>query len=226
LALTSVIFDLDGTLLDTLADLAEAVNRTLAANSLPDLPTAGFRQMVGSGARHLVCQAYIAAGAADPSESELDNLMDTYRTAYAACWQEQTSPYPGILPMLSALRSAGLHLAVLSNKPDPFTRQMVGHYFPAGLFDVVVGQLDGWPLKPDPALALDICRRLGQPPASTALVGDSGSDMLTAARGGMLPLGVLWGFRSAEEILRSGAAQVFSDAACLGQYLVERKAGG
>jgi phosphoglycolate phosphatase len=226
LALTTVIFDLDGTLLDTLADLAQAVNQTLAANGLPALPTAGFRQMVGSGARHLVRQAFLAAGAADPSELELDGLMDTYQAAYAACWQDQTRLYPGVLSMLQELRTAGLRLAVLSNKPDPFTRQMVGHYFPAGLFDRVAGQMDGWPLKPDPALALDICRQLDQPPASTALVGDSGSDMRTAVQGGMLPLGVLWGFRSGEEILRGGATQIFRDAESLGRFLVGQKTGG
>jgi phosphoglycolate phosphatase len=106
-------------------------------------------------------------------------------------------------------------MAVLSNKPDVFTREMIRHFFSADCFANVTGKLEGWPIKPDPALTLEICRQIGADPARSAMVGDSGSDMVTARRAGLLPIGVLWGFRSREELLAGGAAHLATTPADL-----------
>jgi phosphoglycolate phosphatase len=152
---------------------------------------------------------------------QTEDLLETFSRTYNRIWADQTRPYPGIQQMLDRLAAAGCKLAVLSNKPDPFTQMMIVRYFPAGCFSSVAGQLASWPIKPDPALALEICRQLGVDPASTALVGDSGSDMTTALRAGMLPIGVLWGFRPARELLDGGAKHLATQPDDLADLLTE-----
>jgi phosphoglycolate phosphatase len=202
----SVIFDLDGTLLDTLEDLAAAANLALDAHGFPTRPVSDYRLLVGAGARNLMTRAAVTA-----SEEQVSSLLKTFNQAYDRNWADRTCSYDGIHELLTRLRSAGCQLAVVSNKPDVFTRQVISHYFADDLFDAVAGKLDGWPLKPDPALTLEICRQIGAEPASTALVGDSGSDMKTAVNAGLLPVGVLWGFRDRAELLAGGARHLASD---------------
>ncbi|NLM15847.1 MAG: HAD family hydrolase [Clostridiaceae bacterium] len=207
----TVIFDLDGTLLDTLADLADAVNQALIAESLQPLPTSDYRLLLGSGARHLVAQAAAKSAAKQPeqiSAAQTDRLLAVFNTVYAENWSCQTEPYAGIDTVLPHLRDAGLQLAVLSNKSDVFTKQIIGHFFPDIAFRAVVGKRDGWPLKPDPATTFEILNLLDTEPVQAALVGDSGSDMETAVRAGMLPVGAGWGFRSAEELIAGGARKL------------------
>ncbi len=204
----AVIFDLDGTLLDTLDDLAVAANQALAVAGLAPRPKEDYRMMVGAGARNLMIRAAAAAlGTASDTidESLIVQLLTAFNTAYDRNWSGLTNPYPGILAVLQQLMAQGIKLAVLSNKPDSFTQLITARFFPAGLFSAVSGNRQDWPIKPDPALALEICRQMGVSPAATAMVGDSGSDMQTAVRAGMLPMGVLWGFRSAAEIEAGGA---------------------
>ena len=221
----TVVFDLDGTLLDTLADLAAAANQVLIAHGLPASSVENYRLFVGAGARNLMLRAFTAAGqvvqAGDPW---LDTLSAEFGRAYDRCWADQTKPYPGILQMLRDLSDAGLNLIILSNKPDLFTRNIVAHFFSSSDFAAVSGQQAGWPLKPDPSLALELCRRIGAQPGQTVLVGDSGSDMQTAVRGQIIPLGVLWGFRSADELKQNGAQQLFADPAALTGWLVRHAA--
>lgn len=213
MTIRTLIFDLDGTLLDTLADLADAVNQALAANGLRQLPADDYRMLVGAGARNLVTRAAASAAGIRPEQvtPELtDRLLAAFNRAYALNWADRTQPYPGVMDLLDALTAAGFALAILSNKPDEFTRQAIGHFFPADTFSAVFGKLDGWPIKPDPALALETCRLLGADPSDTALIGDSGSDMATAVNAGLLPIGVLWGFRDREELLAGGARHLAS----------------
>ncbi|NLK89480.1 MAG: HAD family hydrolase [Clostridiaceae bacterium] len=207
----TVIFDLDGTLLDTLADLAYAVNQALAAENLRPLPTPDYRLLLGSGARHLMARAAAKSAAGQPEQTsavQTDRLLAVFNTVYAENWACQTKPYSGIDTMLQHLGSAGLQLAVLSNKSDVFTKEIIRHFFPDIAFQTVVGKRDGWPLKPDPTTAFEILKLLGTEPVQAALVGDSGSDMETAVRAGMLPVGAGWGFRSAEELIAGGARQL------------------
>ena len=220
-ALRAVIFDLDGTLLDTLADLAQAGNQMLLAHGLPAAPIDAYKQFVGAGALNLVCRAFAASGCPlDISDPFLDQLAGEFAKTYDACWAEQTKPYPGIMAMLNDLADLGFELMVLSNKPDVFTRKIVQHFFADVRFTAVCGKLAGWPLKPDPALALDMCRCGGIKPGQTVLIGDSGSDMQTAFHGRFLPIGVLWGFRSADELRQSGAAHLFHEPGQLTDWLV------
>ncbi|MEA4888463.1 MAG: HAD hydrolase-like protein [Clostridiaceae bacterium] len=229
MAIKAIIFDLDGTLLDTLEDLAKATNQVLSGHGLPSLPVERYKKLVGAGARNLMSRAWAAAGGTGSLETTaLDDLVAGFKAAYDQGWAIRTQPYPGLAVLLEKLLAAGFRLAVLSNKPDEFTQQMIRRYFPAIEFNAVSGMLAGWPPKPDPALALELCRRMGVTSGETALAGDSGSDMETAVRAGFRPLGVLWGFRSAEELRQNGAAELFINPDELAGYLLsdgERQKG-
>lgn len=214
MTIQAIIFDLDGTLLDTLADLTAASNTALAAVGLPPQPAEAYRLLVGAGVRNLAIRSIAAAGGCAReavTDTEIERFVAAFQAAYNQGWAIETRPYPGIRDMLQGFRAAGIQLAVLSNKPDHFTQEILAHYFPGDHFAIAYGKLEGWPVKPDPALALEICRLLAVDPARTVLVGDSDSDMQTAVRAGMQPAGVLWGFRSEEELRTNGARWLASD---------------
>jgi len=196
----AVLFDLDGTLADTLADLANATNWALAQLGCPTHAMNSYRHMVGDGARQLCARALPT-----DRQDRLDEAAKLMRTRYAEHWHDETRLYPGIADLVAALAKRGLSLAVLSNKPDDFTHQVVAHYFPSNPFQVVRGHLPGVPLKPDPAAALDIARHLNIPANEWLYLGDTNTDMRTACAAGMLTVGVLWGFREREELLENGA---------------------
>lgn len=196
----AVLFDLDGTLADTLADLANATNWMLRQLGCPTHPLASYRWMVGDGARQLCARALPAA-----QQGRLDEAVQLMRARYGAHCYEETRLYPGISEVVAALSKRGYSMAVLSNKPDEFTKQMVAHYFPASPFASVRGQMPGVPLKPDPAAALQIAGELKIPAAQWLYLGDTNTDMRTARAAGMWPVGVLWGFRDRQELEESGA---------------------
>jgi phosphoglycolate phosphatase len=196
----AVIFDLDGTLLNTLEDLADAVNLVLTQSGLPPHPVDAYRHFVGEGVSVMIRKA------AAPADPDLAPLLERMKIAYGTGWARKTVPYPGIMPMLERLGALGIPLAVLSNKPEPFTRIMVEHFFPGGMFANIRGQREGVPRKPDPRAALDIAGHFGVPPESVWFMGDSKTDMETAARAGMFSVGVTWGFRDEAE-LRAHAAR-------------------
>jgi phosphoglycolate phosphatase len=224
----AIVFDLDGTLLNTLDDLAAAIDAALLDLGLPALASGTHRLLIGAGANNLARNTLIAAAAqqglpaaALPPDLPA-RLKSSFLRKYSQAWDIKTRPYPGIVELLGQLRATGVPLALLSNKPEEFTQAIAKHYFEPGLFQMVAGQSEYWPLKPDPALALELCRQMGADPADTALVGDSGTDMETARRARMQPLGVLWGFRAEDELVREGAAHVFAAPEGLGSYLLER----
>ncbi len=221
--LKTIIFDLDGTLLNTLEDLADAANSVLEELGQAALPTEDYRYLVGAGARKLISRMLEAAGLPAADEQQLDELLAKYNAAYALNWHAKTRPYPGIRQMLNELRQNQLQLAVFSNKPDAFTQLVIEHFFPDQPFFLVQGQLEGVPLKPDPAALKLICQKLGRAVDEVALVGDSAYDMQAAVRAGVLPLGVLWGFRQKQELVAAGAASLFSQASDLTAYLLTRK---
>lgn len=200
------IFDLDGTLLDTLDDLADSINVMLAERGLPLRDRDEVCAGVGDGMRKLVERMLPVEQA---GEAEIDAALEQYRAAYRGRWNRRTRPYPGIEAELRRLTAAGVPLGVVSNKPQEFTERMISHYFPAPevVFGAVFGQRDGVPVKPDPAGLIEAAGVLAVDPGRCAYVGDSPGDVLAARRAGMRAVGVNWGFRSGE-VLREAGAEV------------------
>lgn len=228
----ALIFDLDGTLLDTIGDLADCCNYALASEGLLPLEKEEYKYHVGSGAKNLVESAYASALSkkltrhVDRHELAADKVAELYKLfneAYADGWDKKTLPYPGIEKLLTQLRVRGMSLAVLSNKPDGFTKKIADHFFADKTFDIVFGKRQEWPLKPDPASTLHICKILGAKPEETAFIGDSGSDMETAVRAGLQAWAVLWGFRGIDELNHSGAQEVFANVTELEQHLLHNQ---
>lgn len=200
--LQAVIFDLDGTLLDTLVDIADSANRMLSAHGFSPHEVDAYRQFVGDGVRVLI-QRILPAGRRD--DATVAACLEAFRQEYGQSWDVATSPYPGVPPMLDELVSRGLKMAILSNKPDDLTKACVQRLLARWPFEAIMGQRDGTPRKPDPSAALEIARSTGIPAGSFFFVGDTGIDMQTALAAGMIPVGVLWGFRSRDELVRAGA---------------------
>lgn len=195
----AALFDLDGTLTNTLSDIASAMNRSLRLHGLPEFSVNDYRYLVGDGVRKLAERACRGQTALE------DSVRAEYQAYYRDHAQEQTAPYDGVEGMLEQLRRQGIRLAVFSNKPHADTCTVVKHYFPDVDFEVVRGQVEGTPVKPDPAGALAIAEEMGLKPEEFVYLGDTATDMRCAENAGMRPIGVLWGFRTAEELLESGA---------------------
>jgi phosphoglycolate phosphatase len=197
-----VIFDLDGTLLDTLGDIAGAANTVLTQHGFPTHPIAAYRQFVGEGVQVLMTRALPPD---HRDEVTVHACLKTMKVEYVRHLNQTAQPYPGIVQLLPLLRKRGLHLAVLSNKPDEFTTRCVVDIFGSELFDPILGLRADRPRKPDPAGALEIAARWGVAPAAILYLGDSGTDMQTAAAAGMFSVGVLWGYRDRAELIGAGA---------------------
>ena len=195
----AVLFDLDGTLTNTLQDIADAMNRALRLHGLPEWPVDAYRYLVGDGAKKLAERAV-----RDKVELQAAVLRD-YQAYYETHTLVTTQPYEGIPELLAALQAKGLKLAVLSNKPDANTKGVVRHFFPETAWAVVRGQVEGTPVKPDPTGALAVAAQMNVAPAEILYLGDTAVDMTCALNAGMQPVGALWGFRTAEELTQSGA---------------------
>ncbi len=203
--ISAVILDLDGTLLDTLDDLADSMNEALEVLHCPTHPREAYRHFVGDGI-HVLVQRTLPEGRRD--QETVHRATELYRAAYGRNWKRKSQPYEGIMEALPALRSAGLRLTVLSNKPHPFTRLVMQHFFPAEWFEVIFGQRPEVPRKPDPAGALEIAQMLELDSASVAFIGDTRTDMETGRAAQMRTIGVSWGFRPVSELEESGASAV------------------
>jgi phosphoglycolate phosphatase len=212
------MFDLDGTLADTLVDIAAAGNYALRQLGRPVQPVARYRYLAGQGAHSLVTDALGPEHAGDiPRGVE---LFKQYQLEHGL---EHTHPYPGIPEMLEGLVRRGLKLAVLSNKPDAATQIAVRTVLGSFRFDAVAGQRDDQPLKPDPRPALALARQLGVAPGQWFYLGDTRVDMETARGAGFYAVGVLWGFRDEPELRAAGAQALIRDPRALLE-LVERRA--
>lgn len=206
---TAVLFDLDGTLLDTLDDLGDSMNAVLAAHGYPTHPIASFSEFVGDGVLNLVRRS-LPPGPRD-TVAIVDELVPLMRKEYSLRWKAKTRLYDGIPELLDGLAARGVRMAVLSNKPHPATVEVVAHFFPRWKFDATFGARPGVPIKPDAGAALDVSRQLGIPPEKFLYLGDTNTDMQTARAAGMYAIGVLWGFRTAEELTAFGADRLISD---------------
>ncbi len=197
----AVIFDLDGTLIDTLEDLADATNETLRRRGYPAWPVDDYRHMVGDGARKLIERAL--GEKATPSLT--DELLAAFLLQYDANCLNKTRPYPGIPACLETLRAGGIRLAVVTNKPEKQARKIVQALFDKALFTHVLGGRPDRPKKPDPGAVLEVMAAWGAEPSQTLYVGDSDVDVFTAHNAGVAAAGACWGFRGKEELRLAGA---------------------
>lgn len=203
-----VIFDLDGTLLNTIDDLAASTNYALQLHGYPVHKPEEYRFFVGNGITKLIERAL-------PEEARSENIVQAVRKEFVAYYQQHktdlTRPYPGIPELLQGLKSEGVLLAVASNKYHEGTVELVEHYFGKDLFAVVLGHRENVPPKPDPAIVYEILRQTDIDKADTLYVGDSGVDMQTAANSGIRSIGVTWGFRPRRELEENGASQILEE---------------
>ncbi len=199
----AVVFDLDGTLLDTLEDLADSGNHALAEHGFPVHPIDAYRHFIGDGIEVLI-RRMLPEEKRD--EQTIAKIGPAYRAQYGRRWNAKTKPYDGIPEMLDALTERGVKMAVFSNKPDEFTQMCVDELLAPWRFDVVLGNRQDVPRKPDPSGALQIAAHWNVAPPEIVYVGDTATDMQTAVAARMVPVGVTWGFRTADELQANGAA--------------------
>lgn len=205
MAFQAIIFDLDGTLLATLEDIAGSVNRVLIERGYPEHPLEAYRFFVGDGSEKLVRRAL-------PQEVDDEQMIrkchEAFLEDYGKNWHVHTAPYAGIPELLDALSARHVKLSVLSNKPHAVTVRCISEWFRAWQFESVTGQRDGLPKKPNPAGALKIAEALQLQSRDFLFVGDSAVDMQTASAAGMFAVGVSWGFRPVSELEENGANAV------------------
>ena len=204
---SAAIFDLDGTLLDTLEDLADSANEALAASGFPPHPVEAYRAFVGDGIKVLIERILPESNRVPET---IAGLLQCYRAAYDRRWKAKTQPYAGVEALLRELKAREIPLAVLSNKPQAYTEICMAHFLGQHRFDIILGQRDGVPHKPDPAGAWEIAERWGLPPAEILFIGDTATDMDTATAAGMIPVGVRWGFRCEAELTAHGAKHLIA----------------
>lgn len=205
--LRAVFFDLDGTLVDSLGDIADAMNHALAHHGLPTHQEPAYRRFVGEGVRELARRA-VPAGREDLAGP----VLETYRAYYDEHLFDRTASYPGIPALLATLAEQGVVMGVLSNKSDSFVKRLVERLLPGVAFARVYGERPGVPRKPDPTAVLGMAAELELVPGVCGFVGDTAVDMETARAAGMYGVGVTWGFRDAEELHAHGARAVATTA--------------
>ena len=209
----AVLFDLDGTLTNTLDDIADAMNRTLREHHLPEWDTDAYRYMVGNG------PVLLTERAVRDRQDLVPSVLKNYNAYYHTHNDLKTAPYPGIPELLCSLQQRGLSLCVYSNKPDPDTQFVVSRYFPEISFALIRGSAPEQPMKPEPAVPLRMAQKLGISPDCFAYLGDTDVDMRCAVNAGMHPFGVLWGFRDAAELTAAGAEALLHTPAELLKFL-------
>ena len=202
------IFDLDGTLLNTLNTIAYYANNALEKHGVAPIAVERYKYLVGKGAKNLI---HVALRERDCDNDELfEAVFADYNVAYNANVSYLTVPYDGIVAMLAELRARGIQGAIVSNKPDFATKAVVGEIFGDGAFDYVTGQKEGVPLKPDPAAVINVMETFGVSASECIYVGDTSTDMKTGKNAELYTVGVLWGFRDREELEANGADAIVS----------------
>ncbi len=198
----AILFDLDGTLLDTIDDLSDSANAVLAASGFPTHGTEAYKYFVGNGLRNLMARALPEE---HRDEATIEAGLSAMRLEYGKRWADKTRPYPGVPQLLDGLSEKNIRMTILSNKADEFTQQVVKKLLPHWRFEAVFGESPAVPKKPDPAGAVKITELLGIPAGEFLYLGDTNVDMSTAVLAGMYPVGALWGFRKSDELVEGGA---------------------
>lgn len=197
------IFDLDGTLLDTITTIAYYANSALEKHGVAPISVERYKYLVGKGAVNLIHNALRERGCDE--ETLFARVFEDYNAAYNGNVTYLTAPYDGIVPLLETLREKKIRAAIVSNKPDFATQAVVREVLGDGFFDYVTGQVDGVPIKPDPTAVWNIIHRFGVDRSECIYVGDTSTDMQTGKNAGLFTVGVLWGFRERDELETSGA---------------------
>jgi len=212
----AVLFDLDGTLLDTIDDLADSMNTVLEKFEFPRHDIEKYKYFVGDGMDVLVRRALPELCR---DEELVSRCIRSMEEEYFLHWADKTRPYRGIIELLDALASEGIKLSILSNKPHAPTIVVVSKMLAKWKFEMVVGVKDGVPKKPDPAAAIGIANNLGILPQDFIYIGDTDTDMKTSVSAEMFPVGALWGFRTGEELIKAGARILVKNPADLLRFL-------
>lgn len=211
----ALIFDLDGTLVESLPGIAASLNRALTQHGLPGQSHENVRSFIGDGAVKLVQRALTTVSRLDLTDSVLKN----FAADYAISWRSGTSVYPGMHELLASLEARAIPLAVLSNKPHTFTTAIVAELFPNANFTVVLGNRETLPHKPDPTGALEIAKTLGIAPENCTIIGDSTMDLDTAKNAGMKSIAVTWGYHDREQL--TAADQLANSIPQLAEIMVD-----
>lgn len=201
------VFDLDGTIVNSIEDIAFAANRGLRIMGLPEQPYDKFYTFVGNGMRKL-CERALPSDCKD----RVDELVKIYDKYYAEHCCVLTKPYDGIIDVINKLKSVGIKVAVLSNKPHSQTMNVVNNIFGEDYFDLVLGQTDGFPVKPNPGSLLYVIDKFGADKSDTVNIGDSDVDIILGKNAGIDSIGVSWGFRGKDELISAGAEAVADNA--------------
>ncbi len=196
------VFDLDGTLIDSLGDLADCCNEALMLHELPAHPIDSYRNFVGSGIKNLIKRSM---GDKSCDEKLVTSVYRAFNMLYREKCLEHTRPYKGVSALLAQLRFNGIKVAVLSNKADNFAKKIVNELFDDSEFDLVWGKKENFPIKPSPESLNEIIKELGSVKERCLYIGDSDVDVITAKNAGVDFCGVEWGFRGVEELVRNGA---------------------
>lgn len=212
----AIYFDLDGTLLDSVADLADAINRMLAHNGYPTVPLEKFPLYIGDGVTELVRRVLPIEAL---ERGELQARVDEYQSFYEITWNLQSRPYSGLIEILNALSKRGDRIGVLSNKPQHFTELCVHFFFKNIPFVSIRGARPDCAKKPSPEAILEELQHLQARPQHSVYIGDSGVDMQMAQAAGMISIGVLWGFRDRDELEKAGAQYIAPSTSALAKLL-------
>ncbi|MBN2298658.1 MAG: HAD family hydrolase [Deltaproteobacteria bacterium] len=204
----AVIFDLDGTLLDTIEDIADSMNAALEKSGYAGHSIEEYKSYIGDGIEILARRSLPVALR---DEDAVLSCVEAMRDEYARRWQVKSRPFENIPELLECLAALGVKMSIFSNKLDSFTKDMVHELLGSWTFLAVKGLTSGIPRKPDPTGAVEIARTMQVEPERCVFVGDSGIDMLTGLRSGMLPVGVLWGYQDKETLISNGADTLISD---------------
>jgi len=215
----AVIFDLDGTLADTLPDLLTAMNGMLRHFGWPERTIDELRNFINRGARVFVARSMPDGSWNDMHDPLVDEAIEVYNSCYDKCFNDETCPFDGVPEAVTALKNAGFGLGVLSNKQDFFVKPMAEKLFP-DCFGVIRGQGE-YPEKPDPESAIVTARELGAKPEECVFIGDSDIDMKTAVNAGMYPIGVAWGYREPEVLISAGAKYIAETAEGMVRHILE-----
>ena len=202
-----IVFDLDGTLINSLEDLADSANWMLMQHGFPTHPVDAYRYFVGDGMRKLIERILPPE---ERNEKQIERCKAEFIAYYTIHMEDKTVVYPGMIELLKELKDRGLKIAVATNKVHIAVAPLMAKYFPGIRFDSMIGQREGIPVKPHPQIMYDILNDTGCQPSEALHVGDTATDMQLAHSAGVTPVGVLWGYRPLEELQEAGAKFIIS----------------